>query len=309
MHKFMRFVRQNKKKIIKVALIVAFLFGCLQLLNYVAKSNENQIEIKSNNKSDIKNETNGAIVSDKSAISGGSVSTTEIKKVSSKIEEFVGYCNEHDVEKAYDMLSDSCKEELYPSQEYFEENYYNQIFEKGKKTYSIENWTGNTYIVKFKGDLLATGKSSDGFTYQDYITIDEKEKKLNINKYIGTEEINKSKTEDNIEITVISRAKYMDYEKYNIKIKKRGDNMNLEELEKSIDYKFSNINLLKQAINNEIIKEDLRVYEGHTNEITIKFDNPYISGRNIKTLTFSQIQTNYGEDFSGLNIKKISVNI
>lgn len=133
MHKFMRFVRQNKKKIIKVALIVAFLFGCLQLLNYVAKSNENQIEIKSNNKSDIKNETNGAIVSDKSAISGGSVSTTEIKKVSSKIEEFVGYCNEHDVEKAYDMLSDSCKEELYPSQEYFEENYYNQIFEKGKK--------------------------------------------------------------------------------------------------------------------------------------------------------------------------------
>ena len=26
---------------------------------------------------------------------------------------------------------------------------------------------------------------------------------------------------------------------------------------------------------------------------TIKFDNPYISGRNIKTLTFSQIQTNY----------------
>ena len=183
MHKFMRFVRQNKKKIIKVALIVAFLFGCLQLLNYVAKSNENQIEIKSNNKSDIKNETNGAIVSDKSALSGGSVSTTEIKKVSSKIEEFVGYCNEHDVEKAYDMLSDSCKEELYPSQEYFEENYYNQVFEKGKKTYSIENWTGNTYIVKFKGDLLATGKSSDGFTYQDYITIDEKEKKLNINKY------------------------------------------------------------------------------------------------------------------------------
>ena len=51
MHKFMRFVRQNKKKIIKVALIVAFLFGCLQLLNYVAKSNENQIEIKSNDKS------------------------------------------------------------------------------------------------------------------------------------------------------------------------------------------------------------------------------------------------------------------
>ena len=39
MHKFMRFVRQNKKKIIKVALIVAFLFGCLQLLNYVAKRN------------------------------------------------------------------------------------------------------------------------------------------------------------------------------------------------------------------------------------------------------------------------------
>ena len=103
----------------------------------------------------------------------------------------------------------------------------------------------------------------------------------------------------------------MDYEKYNIKIK---NNTNGEILmdpvgtEASIYLKDTN-DIKHKAINNEIIKEDLRVYEGHTNEITIKFDNPYISGRNIKTLTFSQIQTNYGEDFSGLNIKKISVNI
>ena len=88
------------------------------------------------------------------------------------------------------------------------------------------------------------------------------EKKLNINKYIGTEEINKSKTEDNIEITVISRAKYMDYEKYNVKIK---NNTNGEILmdpvgsEASIYLKDTN-DIKHKAINNEIIKEDLSVY-------------------------------------------------
>mgnify|MGYP001143497621 CR=1 FL=1 len=114
----------------------------------------------------------------------------------------------------------------------------------------------------------------------------------------------------NFEININEIYKYYLDEKI-IKIK---NNTNGEILmdpvgsEASIYLKDTN-DIKHKAINNEIIKEDLRVYEGHTNEITIKFDNPYISGRNIKTLTFSQIQTNYGEDFSGLNIKKISVNI
>ena len=81
MHNIMRFIRQNKKQIIKVALIVAFLFGFLQLLNYIVGRDSSE---KTSNKetSEIYNETKGKVVSDKSAISGAKVSTSEIKKVS-----------------------------------------------------------------------------------------------------------------------------------------------------------------------------------------------------------------------------------
>ncbi len=202
MHNLMRFIRQNKKQIIKVALIVAFFILMLQLLNYFAA---NQTSNDSNRKSDIYNTSNGTILSDKSAVSGGSISTSEINKVNSKIDEFVKYCNEHNTEEAYNILSDSCKEELYPEINDFISNYYEPLFKDEKRNYSIENWASNTYIVKFTGDLLATGKSANDSTYQDYITIIEEngQTKLNINKYIGREEINKKSSSDNIEAIVL----------------------------------------------------------------------------------------------------------
>ena len=101
MHNLMRFIRQNKKQIIKVALIVAFLILMLQLLNYFAA---NQTSDYSNSKSDIYNTSNGTIISDKSAVSGGSISTSEINKVNNKIDEFVKYCNEHNTEEAYEKI-------------------------------------------------------------------------------------------------------------------------------------------------------------------------------------------------------------
>ena len=45
----------------------------------------------------------------------------------------------------------------------------NQIFEKGKKNIFNRELDWKYIYSKIKGDLLATGKSSDGFTYQDYI--------------------------------------------------------------------------------------------------------------------------------------------
>ena len=218
MHNLMRFIRQNRKQIIRVALIVAFLIGLLQLLNYLA-GQENKSK-SGESKKDIYNTSNGTIISDKSAVSGGSISTSEIKKVNSEIEEFVKYCNENNTEEAYNMISQSCKEELYPNIDDFIEYYYNSLFKDERRTYTIENWVNDTYMVRFTGDLLATGKSASDFTYQDYITIVEEhgEVKLNINKYIGREEINKEYTSNNIQAVVLYREKYMDYEVYEIKV-------------------------------------------------------------------------------------------
>lgn len=311
MHNLMRFIRQNKKQIIKVALIVSFLILMLQLLNYFAA---NQTSDYSNSKSDIYNTSNGTIISDKSAVSGGSISTSEINKVNNKIDEFVKYCNEHNTEEAYNMLSDSCKEELYPDINDFISNYYEPLFKEEKRNYSIENWTSNTYIVKFTGDLLATGKAANDSTYQDYITIVEEngQTKLNINKYIGREEINKKSNSDNIEAVVLYREKYMDYEVYTMQVTNNtGNTILLDQLTETDNIYLKDNNDTKHiAYSNEIVKDDLQIYNGHTNTIKIKFDNPYIVGRKIKSLCFSKIVLNYDvNNYAAYTTIKFSMNL
>lgn len=312
MHNLMRFIRQNKKQIIKVALIVAFLIGLLQLLNYLARQENKSSSGES--KQDIYNTSNGTIISNKSAVSGGSISTSEIKKVNSEIEGFVKYCNENNIEEAYNMLSQSCKEELYQNINDFIEYYYEPLFKDERRTYTIENWTNNTYIVKFTGDLLATGKSASDFTYQDYITIVEEDgkTKLNINKYIGREEINKEYISDNIKAVVLYRQKYMDYEVYEIKITNNtGNTILLDQLKETDNIYLKDSNETKHiAYTNEIIKDDLQIYEGHTNTIKIKFNNPYISDRRIKTLCFSKVVLNYDVNNKGAyDTIKFSINL
>ena len=56
------------------------------------------------------------------------------------------------------MLTDKCKELVYPSLKSFKLNYYDNVFKGEKKAYSFENWFGNTYYVKLTSDALSTGK-------------------------------------------------------------------------------------------------------------------------------------------------------
>ncbi len=312
MHNIMRFIRQNKKQIIKVALIVAFLFGCLQLLNYL--SGKEKDDSSNYYESSIYNETNGTVLSDKSAVSGASVSKSEIKKFNNKIEEFIKYCNESNVEKAYNMISNDCKAELYPNMDDFISNYYNALFENQNRNFTIENWIEDTYIVRFTGDLLATGKIANDSTYQDYITMIEEDGtiRLNINKYIGQEEINKKSDKENIEISVLNRKKYMDYEIYTIQVVNHtGDLILLDPIIETDGIYLKDSNDTKHnAVSNEIIKDDLQVYEGQTKTIQIKFKNPYIVGRKIKSLCFSEVVLNYDmNNYGAYKTTKLSINL
>ena len=59
MHNLMRFIRQNKKQIIRVALFVAFLILLLQVLNNLP---EKEIKKSTEVKNDIYEESNGKII-------------------------------------------------------------------------------------------------------------------------------------------------------------------------------------------------------------------------------------------------------
>ena len=165
MHNFKRFIRQNKKKIIKVVLIIAFLFGILQLLNYLSKIgiiNTNS-GLSKDTTDNIYKETNGTVVSSKSAVSGSKVSDNKIKSVNSTIEEFIKYCNNHNIQEAYNMLTDECKELLYPDLNTFKTNYIDRIFYI-TRMYGLENWYDSegffTYYIKYTEDVLATGSTN-----------------------------------------------------------------------------------------------------------------------------------------------------
>ena len=170
--------------IILVSIIVNFL-NTLQLNKEQtnAETNDNMQE----NNIPIENYTDIHIEDSESAITGENMSSSQISTIGT-INQFVQLCNEENVSEAYNMLSDECKEEVYPSLDSFSNNYYNAIFKGKKKNITVENWVNNIYKVTFESDALSTGVYTQDGTIQDYITITKNESnefKLNINNYIG----------------------------------------------------------------------------------------------------------------------------
>lgn len=298
MYRLMRFYNQNRKKIWMTILIIVFILGGIQLLNYFAKENKLNNANKNNNinrENSIKQE----LVSDKSSISGSSISSTILNKDVEVINEFVKYCNENNLNSAYEMISADCKEEMFPTIQDFYNIYYSKLFDGEKKTHTIENWTGNIYQVRFSGDILSTGDLTNNEIKQDYITINVEngEKKLNINNYVGRTNLNKTTELHNVKITVEKVDTYMDYEIYNLLVQNNSENdilLDTSDDTKSV-YLLDSKNMKYYFYGNEILQNKLIVESGFKKSLQIKFTNSYSSSRKIKSLVFSKFITNYDE--------------
>lgn len=298
MYKLIRFYNQNRKSIIKVILIIAFIILVIQLLNWLAKiSKENEIKEQNNiiNTEDTINE----IVSDKSLISGESLSSTKLEEDTEIINQFVKFCNEGNINSAYELLTDECKEEIFPSIEDFNNIYYSKLFGGDKKIHTIENWIGNTYQVRYTGDILSTGKLDNDETKQDYITIikENDAKKLNINNYIKRTELNKVTEYEDIKVTVTNIDTYMDYEIYSLTVENNSKNnilLDTSDDTKSV-YLLDSKDMKYYFFGNEVIENRLFVRSNLKNSLKIKFNNSYSSSRKIESLIFSKFVLNYNE--------------
>ena len=60
------------------------------------------------------------------------ISFQENKENKKLIDEFLEYCRNKQIEKAYDLISDKCKKEKYNTVSNFEKNYYNKMSEDAK---------------------------------------------------------------------------------------------------------------------------------------------------------------------------------
>ena len=300
MNKFIRWYNQNRKKVWSILGIIVIIIVVIQLINnYYKQKNEEEIS-NSNEVQNItlnENYNNIRVDDNNSVLSGNAMSSAQEEQIQI-IDTFVDYCNRRDVESAYQLITDECKQEMYPELDNFTNSYYNETFADSEKNVSVENWTGNIYKVQINENMLATGKYSKETTKQDYITVvetDDEQYKLNINGYIERKEINKTKEENRIKMTVKYSDTYMDYEKYTIEITNNSNTTILLDDRANVEamYISDENDIHYPAYTHEINNADLQVNPRETKEITIKYYNKYGSTKNINKLAFSRMILNY----------------
>ena len=284
-----RFYYKNKSKILKIAIFVIFILLIIQVINYLVKTTDKKEKYNNNVEYEEDN-----IVSNVSSLTGNEVDSEKLEKDSNVMKKFLDLCNEKNFEEAYNLLTDECKEVMFKTYDIFKRTYCDEIFAE-RKNYKIENWIGNTYKVRIYEDPLATGKVSNDMAIQEYFTIVGN--KLNINNYIGRENINKSATQNNITINVIYRDVFKEYEEYKIEVVNNTNNtIMLDDGNESQTIYIEDSNKIKYEVaTSEIIYSNLKINPGVTRIYEMKFLSTYSSSKEIEQMVFEKVITNYNE--------------
>ncbi len=289
MNKLIRWYNKNRK-IFWLSIVISIIVISLpRALNQYAKD-KNNVGSSMNNTTTYDN-TNYSVISQETIKEETNEENNNI------INTFIDYCNNRETENAYQLLTNQCKEKLYPTLDDFVNKYYNRIF-GDKKSYSIQAWFSNnnyyTYKINFKEDMLSTGNANSS-SIEDYYTIvyENGNYKLNINSYIGSIEIDKSAETDDIKISVISKDIFIDYEIYNINVESKiGKSILLDSLENTNTmYLEDSSGLHYDAYSHEIVREELRVRA--IKDVSIKFNKKYTTERKITKIVFEDIILDY----------------
>ena len=210
-----RLYNQNRRTIWIAIIAIIFIIIAIHVLNDLVKKKnveDNNTIINTITEKDYKNNLDISIT----------LSDEDVKEEKELvIDQFIRYCNAGKINEAYNLLTDKCKEYVYPNIETFKKNYIDIVF-NSKKLYSKERYTGSTYKVKLYEDMLSTGSISNS-TIEDFYTIEKENTKINISGYIKEEQINKSASSNNIEINVLSKKIFKEYEEYTLEVKNNTD--------------------------------------------------------------------------------------
>lgn len=218
-NKFVRYINQNRKIISLVIGFAVFILLIIRTLNSILEEQKdtNDINITANEQLKEKQIQN----SRDTITSNKKVNETDAKNNYELISTFIDYGNNLKIEEAYNLLTDECKENVYPNIEVFKKTYIDVVF-KEKKQADIQSWIQNenyyTYLVNYTGDILSTGDYTKETQYQDYITIDKDKQKLNVNRYIGRKQIDKQTNQNNLKFNINYIDIFKDYEIYNLTV-------------------------------------------------------------------------------------------
>lgn len=284
--------------------IFAVIFAIVLVLYIIQMINNNiKQEALSQNNNIENTQTTKQDTSSQAVITGNEVPKDKQEVNTKIIEQFITYCNNQEIEQAYNLLTQECKEEVFfGNMTYFKQNYVDRVF-TSKKMVTIQSWVSgylNTYRVTIQDDMLSTGKlNASQNKIEDYYTIIEQQDgyKLNINSYIRRESVNKQKQINGITISVLCKDIYKEYEMYDVVIQNETDKTILWDSKEKVDSIYlvgSNENHYS-AFSYEIDQHDSVLEPQESKKYTIRFNKIYSNKTVMRQMVFGDIITNYEE--------------
>ena len=295
----------NKKYILYSIFIVIIIIVVITSLNTYyefqqnQKSQEFESNINNNNNTSTVNTNGNNVTIDN--LEDNDVSNLYENTIENTMKKFVNYCNNRKISEAYAMLTDDCKNALYyTTEEAFEEHYINERF-KEPQEYSMIKWseTDNRtlYLVKFYGDLLATGGESG--TSQEYYTFiyNNGSYKININNFVYGEYREIEYQKDGITIKVGHVDVFNSYERAQITITNNTENkicMTGNKYSQNV-YLRNSDGTVYSSINSQFDIGTVVINPNFTMLYTVEFNKTYNITNEAKYLVFSDVILNYDE--------------
>lgn len=295
----------NRYKILGIIIAIILVLCLIQVANELTKQKMKDRSEELANTPIIDSTYNPS----ETVISGKDVPKEQQTANSNIISSFIKYCNNKEIEKAYDILTNECKEKIFFSKiEYFNKNYVEKIFNT-KKSYTIQSWetnNGYTYKVELSEDIMSTGKISENKIEEYYtVVMQDNEYKLNIGGYIGKNNSNAYSEAEGIRIEILNKDIYKDYEEYKIKVK------NNTKTTIMLDSKQNTSSVYLQGQNDkpysafmyEIDENRLIVKPGYYTTLSIRFNKLSTTSIKMRYMVFTDIIKDYDE-YKQLNNKK-----
>lgn len=290
--KVLHFIKKNSKIIFIVICIWIIVF----FINTVLKNYEPKKDLQTTFK------PHTSVMKDTS-----SVPKTVSNPIEDMIEEYTGYCFEGNIQAAYDMISDICKEYVFHNSV---NEFTEYVVEKtnGSKKYAIQDFSndGNTYIyqIKYSDDMLATGLTNTTYHYSEEKMIFKKKRdgsiEMAVGNFVDYGEIKNISENEYLKVDVKSVIKYYDWEQYTVKLTNRSDYTIVISDNQSDNEVFLSLDS-GDARNRMNIENPIVLKPNQSKTVQLGFQKYYDNNDDAKSITFGAIRVM--ENYSGTNVE------
>ena len=310
-----RMIVENRYVILVIIVGIILFFSIINVINnFIKEGTKPQLENTTNTNSIVNNNQANNSKPIIGSTENKNNSTTNNNLSSEKlIRDFLKYCNSHEIQNAYNLLSDECKEAVFFGNiEYFRRNYVESIFTSNKVP-SIQIWLESyvtTYRVRLSEDILSTGNIKDQTNaIEDYYTIVQTEdgkQKLNINGYIARAYIKlKQGQADGIIISILKKDIFKEYEQYEIKVENKTNNTIMLDSKENVDsiYLLGSNNSKYSGFTYELDEIKTVIPKNTSKNMTIRFNKIYSNETIMRKMIFEDIILNYDDYTASINKK------